>query len=301
MPWSAMKGSCRTSRAAASWRCPMSMGHRLRNARRRGRSAPTRRCGCWRGSRAGLRRCMPRAPSIATCRPTTSCCRGGDLDRAVIIDFGIAKLGEPQAGTLIGGDIAGKASYMSPEQLGVIRNEVDARSDIYSLALTIAAGVRGRSLYASGSWAEVVESRRHLPSLDGIDEPLHGRLAHMLQPDPAHRPQSMTELLAAPDASGRPASGSPPAPSRQRGGAWLRPSRTTCATRLADQARPDPRWRCRAGARAGPGLPVLCPRSGRWKTRPRCRRRTGPGPRRRQRPRSISPSSSAAPIKHWRA
>src|SRR5690606_22480396 len=51
----------------------------------------------------------------------------GDLDRAVIIDFGIAKLAEPQAGTLVGGDIAGKASYMSPEQLGVIRQEVDAR------------------------------------------------------------------------------------------------------------------------------------------------------------------------------
>ncbi len=56
------------------------------------------------------------------------------------------KLAEPQAGTLVGGDIAGKASYMSPEQLGVIRHEVDARSDIYGLALTIAAAVRGRAL-----------------------------------------------------------------------------------------------------------------------------------------------------------
>ena len=135
----------------------------------------------------------------------------GDLDRAVIIDFGIAKLGEPQAGTLVGGDIAGKASYMSPEQLGVIRNEVDARSDIYSLALTIAAAVRGRSLYAGGSWAEVVEARRQIPNLEGIDEPLRGLLAHMLQPDPADRPQSMTELLGAPQASGRAAPGSPAA------------------------------------------------------------------------------------------
>lgn len=127
----------------------------------------------------------------------------GDLDRAVIIDFGIAKLAEPQAGTLVGGDIAGKASYMSPEQLGVIRQEVDARSDIYSLALTIAAAVRGRSLNAGGSWAEVVEARRQVPDLDGIGEPLRGRLAHMLQPDPADRPQSMTEVLDAPQASGR--------------------------------------------------------------------------------------------------
>jgi tRNA A-37 threonylcarbamoyl transferase component Bud32 len=135
----------------------------------------------------------------------------GDLDRAVIIDFGIAKLGEPQAGTLVGGDIAGKASYMSPEQLGVIRREVDARSDIYSLALTIAAAVLGRSLRTGGSWAEVVEARRHVPDLDGIDEPLRGRLAHMLQPDPTDRPQSMMELLTAPQGAGRASSGSAPA------------------------------------------------------------------------------------------
>ncbi|HEX5079027.1 MAG TPA: protein kinase [Geminicoccaceae bacterium] len=141
---------------------------------------------------------------------------GGDLDRAVIIDFGIAKLGEPQAGTLVGGDIAGKASYMSPEQLGVIRHEVDARSDIYSLALTMAAAMRGRSLYAGGSWAEVVEARRHVPDLEGIGEPLRGLLAHMLQPDPADRPQSMTELLRAAQAPGK---AEPGAPARERGGA----------------------------------------------------------------------------------
>jgi eukaryotic-like serine/threonine-protein kinase len=136
---------------------------------------------------------------------------GGDLDRAVIIDFGIAKLAEPQAGTLLGGDIAGKASYMSPEQLGVIRHDVDARSDIYSLALTIAAAVLGRSLRTGGSWADVVEARRHVPDLDGIDEPLRGHLAHMLQPDPADRPQSMLALLDPPQAAGRIAAASPPA------------------------------------------------------------------------------------------
>jgi tRNA A-37 threonylcarbamoyl transferase component Bud32 len=137
---------------------------------------------------------------------------GGDLDRAVIIDFGIAKLAEPTAGTLVGGDIAGKASYMSPEQLGVIHQEVDARSDIYSLALTIAAAVRGRSLNAGGSWAEVVEARHHVPDLDGIAEPLRGRLAHMLQPDPTDRPQSMTEVLEARPAAGR----ASPAPGSRR-------------------------------------------------------------------------------------
>ena len=135
----------------------------------------------------------------------------GDLARAVIIDFGIAKLAEPQAGTLVGGDIAGKASYMSPEQLGVIRHEVDARSDIYGLALTIAAAVRGRALSTGGSWADVVEARRQVPDLEGIAEPLRDRLAHMLQPDPADRPASMTELLGAAPPAGRAA----PAPRRR--------------------------------------------------------------------------------------
>jgi len=126
----------------------------------------------------------------------------GDLDRAVIIDFGIAKLAEPQAGTLVGGDIAGKASYMSPEQLGVIRQDVDARSDIYSLALTIAAAVRGRSLNAGGSWAEVVEARRQVPDLEGIGEPLRGRLA--AAGAGAHRVESAAGARAGVPPTGRP-------------------------------------------------------------------------------------------------
>ena len=144
----------------------------------------------------------------------------GDLARAVIIDFGIAKLAEPQAGTLVGGDIAGKASYMSPEQLGVIRHEVDARSDIYGLALTIAAAVRGRALSTGGSWADVVEARRQVPDLEGIAEPLRGRLAHMLEPDPADRPASMTELL-----------GAAPAQAPRRGAAPARAPKPATATR----------------------------------------------------------------------
>ena len=154
---------------------------------------------------------MPRARFHRDLSPDNILLPGGDLDRAVIIDFGIAKLAEPQAGTLLGGDIAGKASYMSPEQLGVIRHDIDARSDIYSLALTMAAAVLGRSLRTGGSWADVVEARRHVPDLDGIGEPLRGRLAHMLQPDPADRPQSMLALLDPPQAAGPAASGSAPA------------------------------------------------------------------------------------------
>ena len=222
----------------------------------------------------------------------------GDLDRAVIIDFGIAKLGEPQAGTLVGGDIAGKASYMSPEQLGVIRNEVDARSDIYSLALTIAAAVRGRSLYAGGSWAEVVEARRQIPNLEGIDEPLRGLLAHMLQPDPADRPQSMTELLGAPQppagllqARPRPLEAVPQRP----GPVGVRDARHAARRSSSSRSRSG---RSRCCWRWGSPTSL----SGRVKTSdaPAGRRGHGTGPRKLRAP-LMSPSSNAAPIRRWRA
>ncbi|MGI9419079.1 MAG: serine/threonine-protein kinase [Geminicoccaceae bacterium] len=125
-----------------------------------------------------------------------------NLDQAKIIDFGIAKLAEPQGGTLVGTDVAGKFGYMSPEQLGVVDQEVDARSDIYSLGLTIAAAVHGGPLPMGRNHAEIVRSRQQVPNLESIPEPLRGRLAFMLQPDPADRPHSMEELLASSEAKG---------------------------------------------------------------------------------------------------
>ena len=118
------------------------------------------------------------------------------LDQAKIIDFGIAKDTKPQAQSFVGTDLAGKFSYMSPEQLGVVRQEVDARSDIYSLGLTIAAAMHGGPLPVGNSFADVCRAREQLPDLEGILEPLRGRLAYMLQPDPADRPQSMEALLS---------------------------------------------------------------------------------------------------------
>lgn len=128
----------------------------------------------------------------------------GKLEQAVIIDFGIAKLQDPGHKSFVGNDVAGKAGYMSPEQLGVIPTEIDGRTDIYSLALVIAASVRGRPVEMGRSWGEVVDARRRIPSLDGIGEPLRSKLAAMLAPAPEERPQTMQALLAVPnDENGR--------------------------------------------------------------------------------------------------
>ena len=44
---------------------------------------------------------------------------GGRLERATIIDFGISKRADSNAGTVIGSDVAGKLAFLSPEQVGL--------------------------------------------------------------------------------------------------------------------------------------------------------------------------------------
>jgi eukaryotic-like serine/threonine-protein kinase len=120
---------------------------------------------------------------------------GGNLAQATLIDFGIAKLVDPEAGTLVGTDIAGKAGYMSPEQLGVVDAEIGPPSDIYSLALVIAAAVRGAPVDMGTRFADIVEARRRVPPLNGVPIRLRDRLTAMLAPEPTDRPVSMAELI----------------------------------------------------------------------------------------------------------
>lgn len=112
----------------------------------------------------------------------------GRVERAKIIDFGIARSTKIGEGTLLGGRFAGKYNYVSPEQLGLHGGEVGAPSDIYSLGLVLAAALRGKPLDMSGSQWEVVEKRRSLPDLAEIDAEILPMLEAMLQPDPGHRP-----------------------------------------------------------------------------------------------------------------
>jgi serine/threonine-protein kinase len=120
----------------------------------------------------------------------------GDLGKAKIIDFGISKLVDPAAKTIVGTDFAGKYSYVSPEQVGLFGGEVDARSDIYSLGLVLAAAAIGKPLDMGNSPISVVEARRAVPDLARVPKEMRDELSAMLQPDPARRPQSMRDLVA---------------------------------------------------------------------------------------------------------
>lgn len=119
---------------------------------------------------------------------------GGDPSRAKIIDFGIARSSILGEGTVIGSGFAGKYNYVSPEQLGLYGGEVSGRSDMYSFALVLAQALTGRAIDMGGSQVDIVDKRRRLPDLSGIDARLRPLLARMLAPDPKDRPADMAEV-----------------------------------------------------------------------------------------------------------
>jgi eukaryotic-like serine/threonine-protein kinase len=154
----------------------------------------------------------------------------GDLAKAKIIDFGIARSTRAGDGTIIGSGFAGKYNYVSPEQLGLFGGDVTAKSDIYSLGLVLAQCLLGRPIDMGGSQFEVVEKRRALPDLQAIDPHFRPLLGKMLQPAPVDRPESMAAVAAwrvAPQArpAGRDRAPSPPFPAsgRKAGGATPKP------------------------------------------------------------------------------
>lgn len=117
-----------------------------------------------------------------------------DVRRAKIIDFGIARSTKLGQATVIGDGFAGKYNYVSPEQLGMHGGEVTNRSDIYSFGLVLAECLLGKAIDMGGSQVDVIDMRRVVPDLSGVDEKLRPLIARMLQPDPKDRPQSMTEV-----------------------------------------------------------------------------------------------------------
>ncbi|MCW5746620.1 MAG: SUMF1/EgtB/PvdO family nonheme iron enzyme [Alphaproteobacteria bacterium] len=122
--------------------------------------------------------------------------RDGDLEKATVIDFGIAKKTDGIATSVIGSSFAGKMEYASPEQMGLFGNAVDARSDVYSLGLVLAAAALGRPLGMAQTPALAIEARKRLPDLSALPPALRSELTPMLQPDPARRLASMREVLA---------------------------------------------------------------------------------------------------------
>ena len=175
---------------------------------------------------------------------------GGDVRRAKLIDFGIAKSTLSGATTVIGDGFAGKYNYASPEQLGLFGGVVTAQSDIYSLGLLMAEALRGRPLDMGHSHVETVERRRAVPALDGVDGRLAPLIGAMLQPAPADRPASMQAVR---DWTETPAA----QPSGQRRGGRLRDVEAALAAPPRRRLRPVLAAAAAVVVLAGAGLAVM--------------------------------------------
>ena len=121
----------------------------------------------------------------------------GELAKARVIDFGIAKDLDPGSKTIIGEGFAGKLSFVAPEQLGDFNREVGPWTDVYSLALVILAVANGGGIDLSGSFVDAIDKRRKGVPLGMAPEGLRQVLGAMLQPNPADRLRSMDAVLAA--------------------------------------------------------------------------------------------------------
>ena len=121
-------------------------------ARARARRSCARSC-------AGSTTPTPPASSTATSSPTTSCSieRDGQRDVVKILDFGIAKVTEPQSGREAltqAGVIFGTPEYLSPEQ--ALGEAVDARADIYAAGVILYEMLAGRRPFESEDKVKII-------------------------------------------------------------------------------------------------------------------------------------------------
>src|SRR6202140_2516069 len=120
---------------------------------------------------------------------------------AKIIDLGLAKTldeSASEAGISSPGAFVGTPEFASPEQFAGM--QVDIRSDLYSLGVTLWEMVAGRVPFG-GSPAEVMYQHQHAPlpreRLKDVPQPVVLLLEKLLQKDPAQRFQTPNELLKA--------------------------------------------------------------------------------------------------------
>jgi YVTN family beta-propeller protein len=156
--------------------------------------------------------------------------RSAGKEHCYLADFGLTKRTGSLSGVSAPGDVVGTLEYVAPEQ--ITGNEVDARSDLYSLACVLYQCLSGQPPFPRATdvallWAHVHEEPKRVsevrPELPGAIDAV---LSRALAKEPGRRFETCGELVSA----ARPALGlveTAPAPASTR--RWLLPTAVALA------------------------------------------------------------------------
>jgi serine/threonine-protein kinase len=131
--------------------------------------------------------------------------KAGRTDFMKIVDFGISKFNSltgEAGGMTKTGAVMGTPYYMSPEQARAT-NEVDERSDVYSLGVVLYEAVTGAVPFNGNTLTELMfkivfeEPPHPLAVVPALDQEFAGLVLKAMSRDPARRFQSAAELKAA--------------------------------------------------------------------------------------------------------
>ncbi|MGK4001698.1 serine/threonine-protein kinase [Sorangium sp. So ce1036] len=164
-----------------------------------------------------------------------------DVARAVLIDFGIAKVSCDGLDPSTGSHVLGTPRYLSPEQ--ILGGEVDARTDVYAVGLLLFEAITGRGPFPIEDSMAVMRAHLHTPaprlrSLLRVSRALDDAVARALEKAPGLRFQT-ADAMAAALAEAQGEDGGTEAP---EGGGAGRPAST-------DGGRSARRWLASGGAR----------------------------------------------------
>src|SRR5262245_39305702 len=118
----------------------------------------------------------------------------GQVRRAKVLDFGLARAADGTDGLTASGWVAGTAAYMSPEQADGA--DVDGRADLFSLGAVLYRMLTGRPAFAGPTLTAVLKAvASHDPPPPAAVNPavppaLSGLVMRLLSKDPAGRPAS---------------------------------------------------------------------------------------------------------------
>jgi hypothetical protein len=165
----------------------------------------------------------------------------GASDRALVTDFGIARLAEATPLTVTG-QVLGTVHYVSPEQ--VSGDKIDARSDIYSLGVVGHLALTGRFPFDAEVASAVLVQHVTRPAAPvatiqrDVPPAVAAIVDRCLSKDPAHRFASAQDMIAALEASS--ASAAAPSPrisDTEAHQVWRRAAELQASTGL--QPRPE--------------------------------------------------------------